>query len=67
LLADEPTGALDSEGGNEILELFGRLHRTGQTILMVTHDGGVAQMAERIVRMHDGRVLDDGSPATAEP
>jgi putative ABC transport system ATP-binding protein len=56
LLADEPTGALDSEGGEEILELFRRLHEGGQTILVVTHDEGVAMGAERVVRMSDGRV-----------
>ncbi len=56
VLADEPTGALDSEGGQEILELFRRLHGDGQTILMVTHDDDVAVAADRIVRMKDGRV-----------
>ena len=60
LLADEPTGALDSEGGSEVLELFRRLHRNGQTILLVTHDDDVAAAAERIVHMRDGRVIDDG-------
>ena len=50
LLADEPTGALDSEGGHEVLELFRRLHAGGQTILMVTHDDEVAAAADRIVR-----------------
>src|SRR5947208_6577174 len=56
LLADEPTGALDSEGGHEVLELFRRLHAGGQTILMVTHDDDVAAAGDRIVRMRDGRV-----------
>ncbi len=59
ILADEPTGALDSEGGDEILELFNRLHQQGQTILLVTHDQPVADAAERIVRMKDGRVVGD--------
>jgi putative ABC transport system ATP-binding protein len=63
LLADEPTGALDSEGGEEVLELFTRLHAGGQTILLVTHDQPVADAAERIVHMKDGRVVDDGRPA----
>jgi putative ABC transport system ATP-binding protein len=58
LLADEPTGALDSDGGLEVLELFRRLHANGQTILLVTHDQRVADAAGRIVRMRDGRVLD---------
>ncbi|MEX5633551.1 ABC transporter ATP-binding protein [Parafrankia sp. FMc2] len=56
LLADEPTGALDSAGAAEVLDLFTRLHRRGQTILMVTHDRQVAAGAERIVTMRDGRV-----------
>ncbi len=60
VLADEPTGALDSEGGEEVLELFTRLHHGGQTILLVTHDQPVADAAQRIVRMKDGRVVDDG-------
>ena len=63
MLADEPTGALDSEGGAEVLELFRRLHAGGQTILLVTHDQPVADAAERIVRMKDGRVVDDGTAA----
>jgi putative ABC transport system ATP-binding protein len=61
LLADEPTGALDSEGGAEILELFRRLHAEGQTIVLVTHDQPVADAAERIARMRDGRVVEGGS------
>src|SRR5207253_8977718 len=56
LLADEPTGALDSEGGQEVLELFSRLHGDGQTILMVTHDDDVAADEDRIVRMRDGKI-----------
>ncbi|MDQ1385599.1 MAG: putative transport system ATP-binding protein, partial [Actinomycetota bacterium] len=56
LLADEPTGALDSEGGHEVLELFKRLHSDGQTIVMVTHNEEVAAAADRIVRMRDGRI-----------
>jgi putative ABC transport system ATP-binding protein len=72
LLADEPTGALDSEGGHEVLELFRRLHASGQTILMVTHDDTVAAAADRIVRMRDGRVEsagggDDGATAATDP
>jgi putative ABC transport system ATP-binding protein len=59
LLADEPTGALDSEGGAEILELFRRLHGDGQTILMVTHSADVAAGASRVVHMRDGRIVDD--------
>jgi putative ABC transport system ATP-binding protein len=61
LLADEPTGALDSQGGLELLELFRRLHAGGQTILLVTHDRRVAGAAERIVAMRDGRLEDEGA------
>jgi putative ABC transport system ATP-binding protein len=59
LLADEPTGALDSQGGLEVLELFRRLHAGGQTILLVTHDQHVADAADRIVAMRDGRLPDE--------
>ena len=66
LLADEPTGALDSEGGHEVLELFRRLHASGQTILLVTHDDDVAEAGDRIVRMRDGRVVsEDDANVTA--
>ena len=57
VLADEPTGALDSAGGLEVLELFRRLHATGQTILLVTHDERVANAAERVLEMEDGRIV----------
>ena len=57
LLADEPTGALDSEGGAEILGLLRRLHGQGQSILLVTHDAGVAKSADRIELIRDGRVV----------
>jgi putative ABC transport system ATP-binding protein len=64
LLADEPTGALDSAGGTEVLELFRALHGGGQTILLVTHDERVAAPAERVVHMRDGR-LTAPAPAAA--
>ena len=60
VLADEPTGSLDSEGEGEVLELFVKLNRRGQTILLVTHSATVAAAAGRIVRFHDGRVVEDG-------
>jgi putative ABC transport system ATP-binding protein len=56
LLADEPTGALDSAGGLEVLELFRRLHGSGQTIVMVTHSPDAAAAADRRVAMRDGRI-----------
>jgi putative ABC transport system ATP-binding protein len=66
LLADEPTGNLDSRTSDEILRLFEDLHRQGQTIVMVTHEADVARHARRIVRMRDGRVVSD-LPSTQDP
>jgi putative ABC transport system ATP-binding protein len=65
LLADEPTGALDSDGGREVLELFRRLHQGGQAVLLVTHDDDVAEAGDRIVRMRDGRIEDDDAADAA--
>jgi len=65
LLADEPTGALDTAGGLEVLELFRRLHADGQAILLVTHDDRVADSATRVVRMLDGRLLPAAEEVTA--
>jgi putative ABC transport system ATP-binding protein len=66
LLADEPTGALDSAGGMEVLELFRRLHSEGQAIMLVTHDKDVADAADRIVTMRDGRLDDAPDEEEAE-
>jgi putative ABC transport system ATP-binding protein len=57
LLADEPTGALDSAGGQEVIELMSRLHTAGQTIILVTHDANVAAAADTVLKMRDGRIL----------
>ncbi len=59
LLADEPTGNLDSRSGEEIMVIFQRLNQEGVTLLLVTHDLRVARHASRIVEMHDGRVIAD--------
>jgi putative ABC transport system ATP-binding protein len=59
LLADEPTGNLDSKNGEEVLELFHELHRAGRTIVMVTHNPEIAACLPRIVEMKDGCVLSD--------
>jgi putative ABC transport system ATP-binding protein len=64
LLADEPTGALDSAGGQEVIELMNRLHTAGQTIILVTHDAHVAAAADTVLNMRDGRILDDAPLAT---
>jgi putative ABC transport system ATP-binding protein len=61
LLADEPTGALDSRTTAEVLDLFGELHRQGMTILIVTHEQEVAERASRLVQFHDGRLLSDSA------
>lgn len=63
LLADEPTGNLDSNTGREILNLFERLHSNGHTIILVTHDPEVASHANRIIRLRDGRVESDHQSA----
>ena len=57
LLADEPTGALDSKTGAEVLELFLDLHKQGNTLMLVTHDLSIAGLAQRRVEIHDGQIL----------
>jgi putative ABC transport system ATP-binding protein len=59
LLADEPTGNLDSKTSEDILTLFDQLHAEGQTIILVTHEESVARHAKRIIRMKDGRIFSD--------
>jgi putative ABC transport system ATP-binding protein len=59
LLADEPTGALDSKTGQQILQLFDELVSTGRTVLMVTHDPTVAHRCHRVIHLHDGRINSD--------
>ena len=58
LLADEPTGALDQTSGKEVLKLFRELNDMGNTIVMITHDLGVAQSVKRIVRIVDGQLYE---------
>ena len=61
IMADEPTGALDSRTGKHVLEILHGLHDEGSTIILITHDNGIAATAERVVRLSDGRIIYDGS------
>jgi putative ABC transport system ATP-binding protein len=67
LLADEPTGALDSKTGAEVLALFDELHQQGLTLVVVTHDRDVANRAERIVTISDGEIVEDRIIRSREP
>ncbi len=61
IMADEPTGALDSKTGRHVLEILHNLHEDGTTVILITHDNGIAATAERIVRISDGRIVGDGT------
>jgi putative ABC transport system ATP-binding protein len=63
VLADEPTGNLDSTSGKAIVSLFAELHAAGQTIVMITHDQAVARLASRVIQIRDGLVVEDRSAA----
>ncbi|MDO8289593.1 MAG: MacB family efflux pump subunit [Parvibaculum sp.] len=67
ILADEPTGALDSQSGTEVLALLAELNREGRTIILITHDAEVAAHANRLIRLIDGKVLDDVRKTMATP
>ena len=67
LLADEPTGNLDSRTTVEIMKLFDELHKQNQTIIIVTHEAEIAQHCQRIIRMEDGHVAEDTWKRAAEP
>jgi len=59
ILADEPTGNLDSKSGNEIMEILNKLYRDGNTIILVTHEDDIARHAHRIIKLFDGKITDD--------
>ncbi|MBR0828719.1 ABC transporter ATP-binding protein [Bradyrhizobium manausense] len=67
VLADEPTGALDSRTGGEILALFDALNEAGQTIVMITHDPGIATRCRRTIRLHDGQLVSDETQVPLVP
>ena len=60
ILADEPTGALDSHTGREVLGMLQKLHQQGNTVVLITHDNSIAVQAERIIRLEDGHIVYDG-------
>ncbi len=59
LLADEPTGNLDSKSSREIIDMIRQLHKAGNTIILITHDPGVAEQADRVLNISDGRIISD--------
>lgn len=59
LLADEPTGALDSKTGHEVLQFLQQLNKEGSTVILITHDNGIAATARRVVRIADGKIIED--------
>ena len=61
IMADEPTGALDSKTGQHVLEILHGLHKEGSTIILITHDNGIAATAERVIRISDGKIVADGA------
>ncbi len=65
ILADEPTGNLDSKTGKEIMALLEELHQGGNTIVLITHDASVAKMAQRVVRIEDGHLFEEGADVDA--
>ena len=66
ILADEPTGALDSHTGREVLGILQKLHKQGNTVVLITHDNSIAVQAERIIRLEDGRIVYDGDSHAPE-
>ena len=66
ILADEPTGALDSRTGREVLEFLQKLNEEGDTVVLITHDNAIARTARRIVRLQDGRIIYDGDAAAPQ-
>ena len=66
IMADEPTGALDSHTSREVLSLLQKIHEAGNTVVLITHDNSIAVQAQRIIRLEDGRVIYDGDARAPE-
>jgi len=59
ILADEPTGNLDSKSGKDVMRILHELHEEGRTVILITHDNAIADEAQRVIRVHDGKVVED--------
>ncbi len=59
ILADEPTGNLDTSSGKEVMRILHELHEEGRTVILITHDNGIADEAERVIRIQDGKIIED--------
>ncbi|MBQ7548335.1 MAG: macrolide ABC transporter ATP-binding protein, partial [Clostridia bacterium] len=67
ILADEPTGNLDSASGREIMRIINELWHEGRTIILITHDDSIAEKARRVIRISDGKIVDDRINAGVSP
>ena len=59
ILADEPTGNLDTASGKEVMRILHELHEEGRTVILITHDNGIADEAQRVIRIQDGKIIED--------
>lgn len=66
ILADEPTGNLDSRSGEDVMQILTTLYKEGRTVILITHDNGIAERAKRVIRIQDGQVIDDFINKNAE-
>ena len=59
ILADEPTGNLDTSSGKDVMRILHELHEEGRTVILITHDNGIADEAQRVIRIQDGKIIED--------